>query len=121
MTGDSTHAGAIRVATFNASLNRNAEGELPANLATPDNRQAQTSAEIMQRVSPDLLLVNEFDHAPFDAVADLFRLNYLERGQDTLGMGEAAAAIEHPYAFVAPSNTGVASGFDLDNNGAVAP
>ena len=34
MTGDSTHAGAIRVATFNASLNRNTEGELVSDLAS---------------------------------------------------------------------------------------
>ena len=119
MTGDGTHAGAIRVATFNASLNRDTEGELVSDLATPDDAQARTAAEIIQRVAPDLLLVNEFDYARFDAAADLFRLNYLERGQDTLGLG-GAAPIEYPYAFVAPSNTSVASGFDLDNNGAVA-
>ncbi len=35
MTGDSTHAGAIRVATFNASLNRDTEGELVSDLAYP--------------------------------------------------------------------------------------
>ncbi len=29
-----------------------------------------------------------------------------------------ADAVEYPYAFVAPSNTGIASGFDLNNNGA---
>ena len=95
MTGDSTHAGAIRVATFNASLNRNTEGELVSDLATPDDAQARTAAEIIQRVAPDLLLVNEFDYTRFDAAADLFRLNYLERGQDTLGVG-GAAPIEYP-------------------------
>ncbi len=30
-----------------------------------------------------------------------------------------AAAIEYPYRFVAPSNTGIPSGFDLNNNGAI--
>ncbi|GAA0572184.1 endonuclease/exonuclease/phosphatase family protein [Craurococcus roseus] len=110
----------IRVATFNASLFRNAEGGLVSDLATPGDTQARTAAEIVQRVAPDLLLVNEFDYAAYDAAADLFRLNYLERGQDTLGLGAAAPPIEYPPVFVAPSNTGVASGFDLDNNGAVA-
>ncbi len=122
MTEDSARpaaADAIRVATFNASLNRGAEGELVSDLAAPDDPQARTVAEIIQRVAPDLLLVNEFDFVRFGAAADLFRLNYLERGQDTLGLG-AAAPIEYPHVFVAPSNTGVSSGFDLDNNGAVA-
>jgi endonuclease/exonuclease/phosphatase family metal-dependent hydrolase len=99
----------IRVATFNASLNRAAEGELVADLSTPDDPQAREVAEVVQRVRPDVLLVNEFDHAP--AAVDLFRDNYLERGQN------GAEPIEYPHAFIAPSNTGVPSGFDLDNDG----
>ena len=114
-----TGAAQVRVASFNASLNRNAEGELVADLATPGNAQAQTVAEIIQRVAPDLLLVNEFDYVRFGVATDLFRLNYLERGQDTLSLG-SAAPIEYPWVFAAPSNTGVASGFDLNNNGVVA-
>jgi Endonuclease/Exonuclease/phosphatase family len=101
----------IRVATFNASLNRAAEGELVADLSTPDDPQAREAAEVVQRVRPDVLLINEFDHAP--AAVDLFRDNYLERGQN------GAEPIEFPHAFIAPSNTGVPSGFDLDNNGSV--
>lgn len=117
-----TPAGAdqIRVAAFNASLFRDTEGELVSDLSAPDDAQARTVAEVVQRVAPDLLLVNEFDYARYDVAADLFRLNYLERGQDTLGRGAAAAPIEYPHVFTAPSNTGVASGFDFDNNGAVA-
>jgi len=45
----------LRVATFNASLNRNAEGELIANLSTPANAQASAVAEVIQRVRPDVL------------------------------------------------------------------
>jgi hypothetical protein len=123
MTDSSAHAAdpkEVRVATFNASLNRGTEGGLVSDLATPDDAQARTVAEIIQRAAPDLLLVNEFDYVRFDAAADLFRLNYLERGQDTLGLGSAAGTIEYPHAYVAPSNTGVASGFDLDNDGVAA-
>jgi 3-phytase/alkaline phosphatase D len=109
---------ALRAATFNASLNRAAEGELVSDLASPDDRQAQTVAEIVQRAGPSVLLVNEFDHDATGAAAGLFRSNYLERPQDTLGVGPAPPA-EFPYAFVAPSNTGVAAGFDLNNDGRV--
>jgi len=35
----------VRFATFNASLNRNAEGQLQADLATGDNAQARSAAE----------------------------------------------------------------------------
>jgi endonuclease/exonuclease/phosphatase family metal-dependent hydrolase len=101
----------IRVATFNASLNRAVEGELVADLSSPDDPQAREVAEVVQRVRPDVLLINEFDHAP--AAVDLFRDNYLERGQN------GAESIDYPHAFLAPSNTGVPSGFDLDNDGTV--
>ncbi|MEJ3652010.1 endonuclease/exonuclease/phosphatase family protein [Actinomycetes bacterium KLBMP 9759] len=101
----------VRVATFNASLNRAAEGELVADLSTPDDPQAREVAEVVQRARPDILLINEFDHAP--AAVDLFRTNYLGRSQ------EGAEPIDYPHAFVAPSNTGVPSGFDLDGNGTV--
>jgi len=101
----------VRFATFNASLNRAAKGELAADLSTPDDAQAATVAEIIQRTRPDVLLINEFDYDP--AAVDLFRDNYL-----AVAHGDAAP-IDYPYAFIAPSNTGVATGHDLDNDGTV--
>lgn len=100
-----------RFATFNASLNRSRAGELVEDLSTPDDPQAQAVAEIVQRARPDVLLVNEFDHDARHRAADLFRRNYLEVGQG------GAKPVRYPYAFVAPSNTGVPSGHDLDNDG----
>jgi Endonuclease/Exonuclease/phosphatase family len=101
----------VRFATFNASLNRAAAGQLVTDLSTPDNAQAREAAEVIQRNRPDVLLVNEFDFVPDQAAADLFRTNYLERGQN------GARPIRYPYAFVAPSNTGVPTGFDLNRDG----
>jgi hypothetical protein len=112
-------SGAFRIATFNASLNRAAEGTLLKDLATPQDNQAATVAEIVQRATPDILLVNEFDYAKYGAAADLFRINYLEQGQNTLDLPKGGAPIEFPYAFTAPSNTGIASGLDLNNDGQV--
>lgn len=101
----------VRFATFNASLNRTKAGELVQDLSTPDNAQAKAVAEIIQRSRPDVLLINEFD---YDTPAvNLFRKNYLEVSQN------GATAIRYPYAYTAPVNTGVPSGYDLDNNGKV--
>ncbi len=108
----------VRFAQFNASLNRGSAGQLLSDLSTPDNRQAQTVAEIIQRVNPDVLLINEFDYVEEGAAARLFRRNYLSVGQNISQIG-AAAPVGYPYFYVAPSNTGVPSGFDLDNNGSV--
>jgi 3-phytase len=103
----------VRFATFNASLNRNVEGELIQHLSTPGNAQAATVAEIIQRTRPDVLLINEFDFDPDGTAARLFQQNYLSLPHN------GAAAIEYPYRFVAPSNTGIPSGLDLNNNGTV--
>jgi hypothetical protein len=108
--------GEIRFATFNASLNRSAAGLLVTHLSNPDiddvfRRQIRNIAEVIQRERPDVLLINEFDFHP--AAADLFRTNFLEVSQN------GAEPIHFPYAFIAPSNTGIPSGKDLDNNGVV--
>ncbi|WP_127475956.1 endonuclease/exonuclease/phosphatase family protein [Microbacterium sulfonylureivorans] len=103
----------LRVATYNLSLNRNAAGQLVTDLSTGANAQARTVAEVIQRANPDVVLLNEFDYVEGEVAVDLFRQNYLEVGQN------GAAPVEYPYAFVAPSNTGIPSGFDLNNNGTV--
>jgi hypothetical protein len=103
----------VRFATFNASLNRSFAGQLVTDLSTPNNAQARTIAEIIQRTRPDVLLINEFDYVENGLAAELFQDNYLSISQN------GAEPIEYGYYFVAPSNTGIPSGFDLNNNGAV--
>ncbi|MGC8715050.1 MAG: endonuclease/exonuclease/phosphatase family protein, partial [Leptodesmis sp.] len=117
----------VRFAQFNASLNRNAEGQIIndfSNPAIPDNRgttisqelrvqQARNVAEIIQRTNPDVLLINEFDFFspnPTEAVR-LFQENFLSVSQN------GVAPVEYPYFYIAPSNTGIPTGFDLNNNG----
>jgi len=105
----------VRFAQFNASLNRNAEGELVRDLSTPNNQQARNVAETIQRINPDVILINEFDYVasnPLQPVR-LFQQNYLSVSQN------GAPPVEFPFVYIAPSNTGIASGFDLDNNGSV--
>ncbi len=111
--GPSADRGTVRFATFNASLNREAAGELVADLSTGEDTQAQAVAEIIQRTRPDVLLINEFDFVEDNVAVDLFRDNYLEMGQN------GAEPIEYPYSFVAPSNTGIPSGLDLNNDGTI--
>ncbi|MBT8199200.1 MAG: endonuclease/exonuclease/phosphatase family protein, partial [Acidimicrobiia bacterium] len=100
----------VRFATFNASLNRFSAGALGAELAAPGSAQPDTIAEIIQRVRPEVLLINEFDFDPA-ALAD-FQTNYL-----SVPHGDAAPIV-YPYTYIAPSNTGIFSGFDYDNSGA---
>jgi 3-phytase len=108
------HDRTLRFATFNASVNRNVAGQLITDLQTGTDPQLRNVAEIIQRARPDVLLINEFDFYPDEQAARLFQRNYLSVSQ------HGAKPIEFPYRFVKPSNTGIASGKDLDNDGQVA-
>ncbi|MDX2231990.1 MAG: phytase [Leptolyngbyaceae cyanobacterium bins.349] len=103
----------VRFAQFNASLNRNSAGQLVTDLSTPGNAQARAVAEIIQRTNADVLLINEFDYVESDPLLPvrLLQENYLSISQN------GAAPVEYPYVYIAPSNTGIATGFDLNNNG----
>jgi Endonuclease/Exonuclease/phosphatase family len=107
----------VRFATFNSSLNRSNAGELKADLLASTDmsrlgvQQAHNVAEIVQRIRPDVLLLNEFDFEP--EALDLFADRFLAVPHN------GAAGIQYRYRYIAPSNTGIPSGFDLNNNGAV--
>lgn len=104
----------VRFATYNCSLNRESSGELIEDLSDQNNKQAQTVAEVIQRVRPQVLLLNEFDYDDSGKALELFQKNYLAISQN------GQAPIEYSFHFLAPSNTGVASGFDLDRDGQVS-
>ena len=101
----------VRFATFNASLNRNAPGALTADLRRaldddPTNDSAQLGAvlDIVAINDPDVLLINEFDTGT---------------DGDAATVAMFAELADYPYFFTAPSNTGIPSGFDLNNNGTI--
>ena len=102
---------AIRFATFNASLYRDAAGKLLKDLDGGKHPGIRKVAEIIQRVRPDVLLLNEFDYDSTGEAARLLRANYLQQSQN------GQEPIRYDYAFSAESNTGIASGFDLNHDG----
>ena len=70
------------------------------------------AAEIVQRVRPDVLLINEIDFDPQErGNATLFLERYLKVPQS------GRQPIDYPHVFFEPVNTGVPTGLDLDNNG----
>ena len=103
---------ALRVATFNVALGLEAPGELAAALRSGDDERLRRVAEILQRVRPDIVLLNEFDYDPAIDAAALLQQNYLSRPQ------AGQTPITDAHAFRAAVNTGVDSGLDLDGDGA---
>lgn len=116
-----SHAQTIRVATFNVSMEASnyqqqnqalQPDKLKTLLKQGDHPQIKNIAEIIQRVRPDILLLNEFDYIaePEQGIV-AFVKNYLQQSQAD------QAPIQYPYHFIAPVNTGLPTEFDLDNNG----
>ena len=101
---------ALRVASYNASLYSNDAGGLLRRLQSGD-AGARKVAAVLQRVRPDIVLINEFDYDASGRSADAFQRDYLEASQPGGG-----AALHYPHRYIAPVNTGVPSGLDLDRN-----
>lgn len=106
----------LRVATYNASMNRATATELVDTLERGEDPQIEKVARVLQEVRPDVVLLQEFDVASEEVVARAiiaFRERYLRRSID------GSVPIEYPFAFAPRANTGVASGIDLNGDGQI--
>jgi endonuclease/exonuclease/phosphatase family metal-dependent hydrolase len=118
-----SHAGAqetpqrLRVALFNV-MELSAEKLAQVDAAGAGSHpQLLAAARILQKVRPDILVLQEVDlprgpqgepAADLAAPAKRFVELYLRRGP---------AALDFPHAFAGTTNTGMVSGVDLDRNG----
>ncbi len=115
-SGSEEHHDPIRVMTFNIEDIRTSD------LRRTDHARMQRAAAIIQHLQPDILLLQEItydqpgdpgyeDGDPEGQNARRFAENYLAEPQadslDALAM----------TTFMAPTNTGIASGHDLNNDG----
>lgn len=108
--------GTIRFATFNVSLAGRKRDEILTRLEQGADSQAKAVAEIIQRVRPDVLFLNELDFDAEGKVLTAFVDRYLAVPQG-VGEHDQAKPIEFAHRFIAPVNTGLATGFDLDQDG----
>ncbi len=102
---------AVRVATFNVALHGTQEGDVIRRLERSSNEQAQGIAAILQEVRPDVVLLNEVDWDAEGQAAQLLHDNFLAVSQG------GREPLLYSYVYVATSNTGVPSGYDLDGDG----
>lgn len=105
--------GSLRIATFNAYLNRNSEGQILTDAESGEDGQIAKVAEIIQRVRPDVILLNEFDYVENGSAVQALQDNYLGVAQN------GAEPIEYAYVYLAESNTGILTAYDLNNDGQV--
>ena len=105
------HPKHLRVATFNAALNREEAGALANELNTDDSAQARKVAEIIQRVNPDVLVLQEFDWDDQEIGIRRFQAHYLSKGQG------GASGVAYPHVYQPKVNTGEPSHLDLSHDG----
>ena len=98
----------VRFATYNVAMYRDQSGQLASDLADPTHPQALALAAVLQEIRPDVLLLNEVDHDDQGEAVRRLHDNFLATG---------ARPLDYPHRFVPASNTGVASGSDLDGDG----
>jgi hypothetical protein len=104
----------LRIATFNVSMEAlnyakpsanktpNVVGNELTQALKNNNQQIQNIAEIIQRVNPDIILLNEFDHVDKNHENILYFIkNYLGQGQNK------QTSINYPYFYQGTVNTGV--------------
>lgn len=101
----------IRFATFNTALYRNEHGVLWKDLKDGADDQIKIIAEIIQRNRPDVLALQEFDYYRDGEYLEMFQENYLSKSFN------GSEPIEYPYMMAFPSNTGLPTEFDFNNDG----
>jgi len=123
IVANATEQNKLRIATFNVSMEAlnyhpyqkdkapTIKGnELSIQLAN-NNQQIKNIAEIIQRVQPDIILLNEFDRENDSHHAiKLFISEYLQKSQ------QGQKPIDFPYLYQGSVNTGVPTPFDLNND-----
>ena len=101
----------VRFATFNISFYRKTEGKLKRDLAAGKMLNPKRIAEIIQRVRPDVLLLNEFDYDADGESIKHFAEKFLSVSQN------GQSPIEYEFVYHNAVNTGVDTGLDLNGDG----
>jgi len=117
----------LRIATFNVSMealnyvdkeatsssaNNNAAGNELAQALQQSSLQIRNIAEIIQRINPDIILLNEFDRVD-DSHKNIrtFINQYLAHEQN------GQASVDYPYFYQGEVNTGVKINADINHDG----
>lgn len=92
----------IRIATYAAPLSRDGPGLLLRDISGGEDTQIQAVIRVIDHVSPDILLLTDFD---FDA------------GAVAISAFSQALEAPYPYLFVRRPNAGFQTDLDLDGDG----
>lgn len=100
----------LRIAAYDVALTRSGPGVLLHDLAGEPDEALRAVIAVITHVRPEVILLNRIDYDYRGRALDAFR-DLLRAGPD---------GIDYPHAFLAPVNSGVPIGFDLDDDGRLA-
>ncbi len=98
-------ADTIRIASFNTELERRGPGLLLRDILRGEDAQITAVANIIDHISPDILLINSFDYDNGNIALNAFADLLAEHGQT------------YPYLFALRPNTGMRTGLDMNGDG----
>jgi endonuclease/exonuclease/phosphatase family metal-dependent hydrolase len=104
--------GSIRIATFNVQELSRAKLDERGATGFGKNPQLLKAAEIIRRIRPDIVLLNEIDFDTAKSNARLFVERYLHAPAEG-----GPEPIHYEHILQEPTNTGHPSGLDFDNDG----
>jgi len=81
------------------------------------DKQLLSAAQIIKKIKPDVLVINEIDH-DYNAISKGLSLNLFRFMKAYLQQGDAG--ITYFHVFTAPCNTGIPTGLDLNNDGRIS-
>ena len=124
-TDKTDHVDTVRIATFNVSMEalnyvEHTQGQQPkvngkelTTALSSDHQQIKNIAEIIQRVNPDILLLNEFDNVDKGALSNFIN-KYLAKPQAD------QAPVFYKYSYRSSVNTGVLLTTDATGDKAIS-
>lgn len=104
----SAQADVLRVATFNTELQRSGPGLLLRDIHKGDDPQINAALKVIATVSPDVLLLQNFDYDLGNKALSAFNE----------AIGEYSRP--YPYLFATRPNSGLQTGLDMDGDGRTA-
>lgn len=113
MEPGSPNSSTLTVATVDAALSGDQDGAMLDSLRSGNNEEAKGLAKSLQSARPDVVVLTGMDVDSSAATVDALREQYLEKPQ------EGTESINYSFVFAPQTNSGVASGADLDGDGTV--
>jgi hypothetical protein len=107
----------IRIAVFNIKELSTTKLLTVDDSGKGQDEQVLAATEIIQKINPDILVINEIDH-DYDSIEEGLNVNLGRFEEAYLKYG--SPGLSYPYKYTAECNTGILTGIDINNDGMIS-